>query len=298
VTVLVIDKPSGPTSFTVVQRVRRILRTGRRIGHGGTLDPLASGVLPICLGEATKLAPFLLDADKEYDAEVRFGVETDTLDAQGTVVASRDVAFDRAALEGALERFRGVIEQVPPMYSALKRDGRPLYSYARAGETVERAARTVTIHELSLVAFDGAVARLRVRCTKGTYVRVLAADLGRALGPGACLSALRRVASGPFRLEGAITLEELASRVSAGVPLPAVSLADALAHLPAVVVDGPVAQAVRRGQRVPWPDGAYDGRVRLLDDRGDLVAVAAPLAGLVRTQRVFSTPQMSDTKAG
>jgi tRNA pseudouridine55 synthase len=297
VTVLVIDKPSGPTSFDVVARVRRLLGA-KRVGHGGTLDPMASGVLPICLGEATKLAPFLLEADKEYDAEVRFGVETDTLDAEGAVLARRPVAIERGALEAALAAFRGPIEQVPPMYSALKREGRPLYSYARAGETVARAPRQVTVHELVLESWDGEAARLRVRCSKGTYVRALAADLGRALGPGAHLSALRRLASGPFRLAEAVGLEELAALVASGAALPLISLSDALAHLPLLAVDEGAALALRRGQRVAWPEGAYDGRVRVLDASGALVAVAAPEAGLVRTLRVFSPPSSSDTKAG
>jgi tRNA pseudouridine55 synthase len=301
VSVLVVDKPSGPTSFAVVKRVRRALGVRRKVGHGGTLDPMASGVLPICLGEGTKLAAFLLDADKEYEAAVRFGVETDTLDAEGTVLATRPVTLTRDDVETALEAFRGAIEQVPPMYSALKRQGRPLHAYARAGETVARAARRVTVHELLLTGYADGVAHLRVRCSKGTYVRALAADLGRALGPGAHLSALRRLASGPFRLAMALTLDELEARVASGEPLPFVSLADALAHLPALAVDDATALALRRGQRVGWPEAMpaapYDGRVRVLDGQGALVAVASPEEGAFRTWRVFSAPSSTDTHA-
>ena len=252
---LIVDKPSGPSSFTVVKRVRALLGKRReKVGHGGTLDPFASGVLPICMGEGTKVLPFLLDADKTYEAGVQFGVETDTLDVTGKVVAEHGVCdLSAVAVEAALTAFRGPIEQVPPMYSALKRDGRPLYSYARAGETVERAARKVTIHELEMVAFEAPDrARLRVRCSKGTYIRSLAADLGSRLGVGAHLVELRRTASGPFRLDQSITLDELAARVADGRPLPTLSLLEALAHLPTANVDESQALVLARGQRMDW----------------------------------------------
>ena len=253
---LVVDKPCGPSSFAVVKRVRALLGNKRRekVGHGGTLDPFASGVLPICIGEGTKILAFLLDADKSYEAVVRFGVETDTLDVTGKILAQHSVGdLSAAAIESALPSFRGPIEQVPPMYSALKRDGRPLYSYARAGETVERVARKLTIHELEMVAFDPPDrARLRIRCSKGTYIRSLAADLGTQLGVGAHLVELRRTASGPFRLEQSITLDELAVRVADGLPLPMVSVLEALAHLPAVQVDEAQALVLERGQRMTW----------------------------------------------
>jgi tRNA pseudouridine55 synthase len=252
---LIVDKPPGPTSFAVVKRVRALLGKRReKVGHGGTLDPFASGVLPICIGEGTKVLPFLLDADKAYEAVVRFGIETDTLDVTGKVVDERGVGdLSAAAIEEALTAFRGPIEQVPPMYSALKRDGRPLYSYARAGETVERAARKVTIHELEMGLFEAPDrVRLRVRCSKGTYIRSLAADLGTRLGVGAHLVELRRTASGPFRLDQSITLDELVARVADGRPLPSLSLLEALAHLPAVNVDESQALVLARGQRMDW----------------------------------------------
>lgn len=253
---LIVDKPIGPTSFAVVKRVRSLLGKQRRdkVGHGGTLDPFASGVLPICIGEGTKVLPFLLDADKTYEAGVRFGVETDTLDLTGQTVAEHSLGdLSAAVVEAALAGFRGPIEQVPPMYSALKRDGRPLYSYARAGETVERAARRVTIHELEMIAFEAPDrARLRIRCSKGTYVRSLAADLGTRLGVGAHLVELRRTASGPFRLDQAITLAELEARIANGRALPMLSLLEALAHLPTVNVDEEQALVLERGQRMDW----------------------------------------------
>ena len=252
---LIVDKPSGPTSFAVVKRVRALLGKRReKVGHGGTLDPFASGVLPICIGEGTKVLPFLLDADKAYEAVVRFGVETNTLDLTGQTVAEHPVGdLCGAAVEAALASFRGTIEQVPPMYSALKRDGRPLYSYARAGQTVERAARKVTIHELEMVGFEAPDrARLRVRCSKGTYIRSLAADLGTRLGVGAHLVELRRTASGPFRLEQSITLDEVGARLANGLALPMLSLLQALSHLPHVKVDEVQALVLERGQCMTW----------------------------------------------
>jgi tRNA pseudouridine55 synthase len=308
---LVVDKPVGPTSFTVVRRVRGALarawgqpKRELKVGHGGTLDPMASGVLPICVGEATKLAPFLLDADKEYETTVCFGTETDTLDAEGTIVATAPVTgLDAAAVEAALASFRGPISQVPPMYSALKRDGRPLYSYARAGESVERAPRAVTVHELTLLGFEPPDrARLRIRCSKGTYVRVLGADLGRALGYGAHLAALRRIASGPFHLASAVTLDELLGRIEGGQPLPFVSLGDALAHLPAVQVTEAIANALRRGQPLAWaelPEAPPGGSLRVLSDDGGLVAVVEPgEAGAVRTLRAFNVRPPTTTAPG
>lgn len=253
--ILVIDKPSGPTSFAVVKRVRAMLGIrDEKVGHGGTLDPFATGVLPICVGEGTKVLQFLLDADKSYEAQLRFGVETDTLDRTGEVVAEHALgALDAAAVESALAQFRGVIEQVPPMYSALKRDGRPLYAYARKGETVERTPRKLTIHELTLLGFEPPDrARVAIRCSKGTYIRSLAADLGQWLGVGAHLVELRRTASGPFRLDQALTLEALAARIAEGGPLPTLSILEALAHLPVVLVDDAEALVLERGQAMAW----------------------------------------------
>lgn len=297
--ILIIDKPSGPSSFAVVKRVRSLLGKRReKIGHGGTLDPFASGVLPICTGEATKVMPFLLDADKAYEAVVRFGVETDTLDRTGHVVAERPVAgLCQAAVAAELARFRGAITQVPPMYSALKREGRPLYAYARQGQIVERPARKVVVHELELVDFAAPDrACLRLRCSKGTYVRSLAADLGRSLGVGAHLLELRRTAAGPFRLDQAITLEDLAWRVAEHRPLPVLSPLAALAHLPAVKVDEEQARGLGHGQRMEW-SGFSRGRelagpvCAVLDGPGGpaLVAVVAQGSeGEVRILRGFA----------
>jgi tRNA pseudouridine55 synthase len=288
VSLLVIDKPSGPSSFAVVKRVRAVLGKRReKVGHGGTLDPFASGVLPICIGEGTKVLRFLLDADKSYEAQVRFGVETDTLDLTGQVLAEHSLGtLDAAAVEAALVDFRGAIEQVPPMYSALKRDGRPLYTYARKGETVERAARKVTIHELVMVAFEPPDrARLRVRCSKGTYIRSLAADVGQRLGVGAHLVQLRRTASGPFRLEQSISLEELGARVAAGHPLPMLSILEALAHLPTVNVDEAQTLVLERGQPMAWD--VFSGGREL---NGPVCAVRAGAGGPALVAMVTQGP--------
>jgi tRNA pseudouridine55 synthase len=291
--VLVIDKPVGPTSFDVVRKVRRAAGT-RRVGHGGTLDPAASGVLPICLGEATKLAQFLLDADKEYEFGVCFGVETDSDDATGAVTARADAgAVDEAAIRGALAAFRGAIAQVPPSYSALKRAGRPLYDYARAGEPVTAPARAVTVHELELTAFAGATAAaFRMRCSKGTYVRALARDLGRALGVGGHVTALRRTRSGPFSLAASRPLDQALAALAAGDrgALPLVSPADALRHLDRQAVTDGVARDVRLGRRVSMEAAEVKGdrRICLLDQAGGLVAVAQPRGdGTLQMLRVF-----------
>ncbi|HEV3031462.1 MAG TPA: tRNA pseudouridine(55) synthase TruB [Polyangia bacterium] len=310
--VLVVDKPSGPTSFDVVRRIKRAAHLGR-VGHGGTLDPLASGVLPICVGEGTKLAAFLLDADKEYDFTLRLGVETDTYDAQGTVTARHDPsALEEVHVRGALAVFTGRIEQTPPIYSALKRAGRPLYAYARAGDTVEIAPRAVTVRELTLTSFEGPGAvGLRVRCSKGTYVRSLAFDLGRRLGVGAHVTALRRTRCGPFALAASIPLDavlDALADVSCG-PLPVIAPADALPHLPRCSVDVAATRLLEQGKRLPW--GALEGappvtapeapRVRVLRPDGRLLAVAEPRAdGTVKTLRVFGVaePTKSAESAG
>ncbi|MDR1424059.1 MAG: tRNA pseudouridine(55) synthase TruB [Azoarcus sp.] len=206
--VLLLDKPAGMTSNAALQNARRLLNA-RKAGHTGTLDPLASGLLPLTLGEATKFSQMLLDADKVYEAGIRLGIETDSGDAEGNVLATKPVAVDEATLRYALARFTGEIEQIPPMYSALKRNGKPLYEYARAGIELERAPRKVTLSECALLRFDGCRLDVRVACSKGTYIRSLAIDIGRALGCGAHLDALRRTRIGAFDVSQAVTPDAL-----------------------------------------------------------------------------------------
>lgn len=211
--VILVDKPDGWSSNGVLQKVRWLFQA-QKAGHTGALDPLATGLLPICLGEATKFSRFLLDADKAYRATARLGVSTETLDAEGEVTQTRAVpSLSREAVEALLaERFTGAIEQVPPMYSALKRDGQKLYDLARQGKTVEREARPVQIFSLTLVALDGDELVLDVHCSKGTYIRTLVDDIGEALGCGAHITALRRTRHGRFSLDQAIALDQLMER--------------------------------------------------------------------------------------
>jgi len=248
--VLLLDKPVGPSSSAVLLAVKRLLEA-EKAGHAGTLDPLASGLLPLLFGEATKFAQFGLDSVKEYRAQVRLGVLTDTGDTEGKVLERRPVVADAAAVLGALERFRGAIEQVPPMYSALKHEGQPLYALARAGQSVERSARNITVHELELLEFAGDRLHLRVKCSKGTYIRQLAVDLGSALGTVAHLEGLRRTAVAGFRLDRAVTLEDLQTlgdEARRGWLLPADSL---LAGLPRLVLAEEQARRFLNGQAVP-----------------------------------------------
>lgn len=206
--VLLLDKPAGLSSNIALQKAKRLFRA-EKAGHTGTLDPFATGLLPLCMGEATKFSQFLLDADKIYLAQVKLGVRTSSGDPEGEVIAQRPVAISESELLAALTGFMGEIEQVPPMHSALKHAGRPLYEYARKGVEIERKARRVVVHQLELESFSGDVCTLRVHSGKGFYVRALADDLGEALGCGAHLQGLRRTGVGPFRIEQAQTLEGL-----------------------------------------------------------------------------------------
>jgi tRNA pseudouridine55 synthase len=283
--VIVVDKPAGITSFDVVARVRRVLGE-RRVGHAGTLDPMATGVLPVCVGEATKLVPFLVSGDKEYEAEACLGVTTDTLDATGTVLAETNAEnVSPADVEAALPGFRGSILQTPPMHSAVRVDGKRLYDLARQGIEVDRAARPIEVHALELIAWAPPRLGLRVRCGKGTYIRSLIADLGQALGVGAHMTALRRTRVGAFDLAAAVALDAL----DATTPLlaPAAALAD---HA-ALTLDADQVRDVRAGKvravaALPVPAGARE-HVRLLDPAGVLVAVAAARQGRLTLERVF-----------
>ena len=274
--VLLLDKPSGMTSNSALQGARRLF-SAAKAGHTGTLDPLATGLLPLCFGEATKFSADLLDADKTYEAQLLFGVTTDTGDAQGAMLLERQVAFGRSDLDAALQRFLGPISQVPPMYSALKRDGRPLYELARQGVEVERAARAVTIHELNLLELSGDSCRLRVCCSKGTYIRTLAEDIGEVLGCGAHLTALRRTAVGPLSIAEAVSLDQitaLAEEPRLGLLLPPDAL---LQSLPAVHLDDLATLRFAHGNPVPVPGAANlvatSGKCRVYGD-GRLLGVA------------------------
>jgi tRNA pseudouridine55 synthase len=206
--VLLLDKPVGLSSNDALQKAKRLFNA-KKAGHTGTLDPLASGLLPLCFGAATKFSQVSLDADKRYTATLHLGVTTSTGDLEGDIVERRDVSIDRAAIDAAVARFTGAIDQMPPMHSALKHQGRALYEYARQGIEVERATRHITIHQITVLEWQQQTLVLDVLCSKGTYVRTLAEDIGTALGCGAHLAALRRTASGPLTLDAAITLDAL-----------------------------------------------------------------------------------------
>ena len=213
--IIIIDKPQEWTSNDVVSRLRRVFNT-RRIGHGGTLDPMATGVLPVFVGRATRGVEFFEHAEKVYEATIRFGLTTDTEDITGKTITECEVHLTEEDLLAVLPKFRGDILQVPPMYSAIKVNGQKLYDLARKGREVERQPRPITIHELELLEFTGNEARLRVRCSKGTYIRTLCKDIGEALGCGGCMAALRRVEAGEYTLEGSIPLRQLLDISEAG----------------------------------------------------------------------------------
>ncbi len=247
--VLLVDKPVGPSSNAVLQRAKRLLGAARA-GHTGTLDPLASGLLVIAVGEATKFSGGILDADKSYRALLKLGERTETGDAEGPVVSRTEVKVTRDALLAALERYRGAIEQMPPLYAAIKHRGRPLYAYARRGEQVPRATRRVAIHRLELESFEGNTVGLLVECSKGTYIRALAEDIGAELGCGAHLAALGRTAVGPFALGQSMALDALeaiapAERRERLLPLEAL-----LQSWPRLTLDAPLAEQFRQGRTI------------------------------------------------
>jgi len=271
--VLLLDKAIGMTSNDALQKARRLFSAAKG-GHTGTLDPLATGLLPLCFGEATKFSADLLDADKTYEAELRLGAVTDTGDAEGQVIATAAVDVDQAAISALLPRFTGAIEQVPPMYSALKRDGRPLYELARQGIVVDRAARAITIHALDCLEFSGQRLVLRVACSKGTYIRVLAADIGQALGCGAHLTALRRTRVASLTLASAVTLAQL-EQLGETERLACLQPVDALLHtLPRVDLAAEAAQRFQHGNPVDMPAG-LNGKVRVYVD-GRLAGLGEP----------------------
>jgi tRNA pseudouridine55 synthase len=266
--ILLLDKPAGLTSNAALQVVKRLYRA-RKAGHTGSLDPLATGLLPICFGEATKISGFLLDADKHYRVQCKLGVRTNTGDAEGEVLEQRPVeGITEAALREVIAGFLGDIEQIPPMYSALKHKGERLYNLARQGVEVEREARTVTIYALELLDFGGDRAELRVHCSKGTYVRTLVEDIGAMLGCGAHVSGLRRLGVGPFDGSAMHDMEALEALASEGYPaldrllLP---IEAGLAQWPGVSLSGDAAFYLRQGQPVLVPQAPTQGWVRLYE---------------------------------
>ncbi|QXH56024.1 tRNA pseudouridine(55) synthase TruB [Pseudomonas maumuensis] len=274
--IILLDKPLGFTSNAALQKVRWLLNA-EKAGHTGSLDPLATGVLPLCFGEATKFSQYLLESDKGYETVMQLGQTTNTGDAEGEVLKTRDVTVGRADIEAVIPRFRGEILQVPPMYSALKRDGQPLYKLARAGEVVEREARSVTIGRLELLECEGTRARLSVGCSKGTYIRTLVEDIGEALGCGAYVAELRRTQAGPFALAQTVTLEELEQAHAEGgnealdrFLMPSDS---GLQDWPLVQLSEHSAFYWLHGQAVRAPDAPQFGMVRVQDHNGRFIGI-------------------------
>ncbi len=274
--VLIVKKEIGWTSHDVVAKVRGLLG-GAKVGHAGTLDPAATGVLPLLIGKATRVAEYLVGWDKEYRAVLRLGETTDTQDATGTVLQQVDTAGVNAeTLDGVVARFRGPQKQVPPMYSAVKVAGRPLYKSARAGETVERTERDIVVHELDVTAVDGRDISLRIVCSKGTYIRTLCADMGQALGVGGHLLSLERTRVGSLAIEQGVTVEQIAAHVTVGsVGTVLLTLDQVLAQLPLVTVTAEQAMRVLHGAPVGAPHDLPPtlSPIRVKDERGRLLAI-------------------------
>ena len=289
--VLLLDKPVGFSSNDALIKAKRVLNA-KKAGHTGTLDPFATGLLPLCFGEATKFSQDLLESDKTYLATVHLGITTTTGDTEGEAVETKPVDVTLDQIEAALARYRGPILQTPPMYSALKRDGKALYEYAREGIVLEREARPVTIHALTLVAYDAPFLKIAVTCSKGTYVRVLGEDIGAALGCGAHLNALRRTEVGPLTIDGMITLDDLLAHPD---PLSLLQPVDALlSSFPALELTPELARRFLQGQRLAL--GKEDivvpeqqGRVRIYHDGSLLGTGILGEYAILAPERLIST---------
>ena len=282
---LIIDKPVGPTSHDVVARVRRAAGL-KRVGHAGTLDPLASGLMLVCLGPAARFVEYLVGLDKVYETTVRLGQATTTYDAEGDVTAERPVDVTAGQIAAALAAFRGPIRQQPPVFSAVKQDGQPLYKRARRGEAVSAPLREVVIHALDLLDFAPPLLRLRVACSSGTYIRSLAHDLGAALGCGGHVAALRRTAVGRFILADAVPLDALTPENVAGHLLPPKA---AVAHLPRLDVDESDAARLVMGQRLPAAPGAAPGTMAAFGPDGQFLGVVEIDGDVIRPRKMATS---------
>lgn len=292
--VLLLDKSPGESSNAALQAVKR-LYGARKAGHTGSLDPLASGLLPVCFGEATKISAFLLDADKDYWVRARFGSRTATADREGDVVETCDAPMPtEQAIRDAASAFVGPIDQIPPMYSAVKHKGKRLYELARAGQEVERQPRRITIHAFDLLAVNGSSADLRVRCSKGTYVRTLVEDLARSLNHCAHVEELRRLGVGPFTQQGMMTHADLETVAEGegrdGLDARLQPIGSALAHWPAVALDADSGFYMQRGEAVQVPQAPTEGHVRVYDQNERLMAVGEVLEdGRIAPRRLIKS---------
>ena len=284
-----LDKPIGLSSNQALQQVKRLYQAAKA-GHTGSLDPLATGLLPICFGEATKFSHFLLNADKSYRALIKLGGTTTTGDAEGEVLTQARVKVTAKALNAALKQFIGVVEQVPPMYSALKHQGKALYEYARAGVDIERAARKVTIHEITLNRFEQDEVEVTVSCSKGTYIRTLAEDIGELLGCGAHLKGLRRLTSAHFSLENTFTLEQLEAMTNEQRDQTLLSVDAVIQNLPEVVLDETSTFYLLQGQTI-WKAGLnINGMFRIYAENGDFLGIGEQTVdGKIAPKRLLVT---------
>ena len=288
--VFLLDKPQGMSSNDIMQKVKRVFQANKA-GHTGALDPLATGMLPICLGEATKFSQFLLDADKRYVVTAKLGERTDTSDAEGQVVETRPVNVETSQILTALEQFRGDILQVPTMFSALKHNGKPLYEYARAGITVEREARPITIFELNFIEYQAPFLTLEVHCSKGTYIRTLVDDLGEVLGCGAHVTVFRRTAVADYPAEKMMTWDALQALAEQGdLDQHLLPIDTAVSKLPALKLNAEQSKGIGFGQRVKFANEAkLRGQVRLFSDKNIFLGVALiDDNNVIRPQRLIT----------
>ena len=280
--IVIVDKPQDWTSQDVVSKLRGVFKT-RRIGHGGTLDPMATGVLPVFVGRATRGVEFFEHAEKTYEAVLRLGLHTDTEDITGTVLCEKEVNISEEQFLSILEKFRGEIQQIPPMYSAIKINGQKLCDLARKGREVERQPRTITIHKLECLEFTGTTARLLVHCSKGTYIRTLCKDIGEALGCGGCMERLRRVTAGEYTIEKAVPLQTLIESEDPGqYLLPVDSMF--MAH-PAVTLTEKQEKCCRNG--VAFTCNLSEGTYRVYDQKGEFLALSHMVEGKLTTIKSF-----------
>ena len=280
--IVIVDKPEGWTSQDVVSKLRGVLKT-RRIGHGGTLDPMATGVLPVFVGRGTRGVEFFEHAEKTYEAVLRLGLHTDTEDITGTVLQEKEVNISKEQFLSALEHFRGEIRQIPPMYSAIKINGQKLCDLARKGREVERQPRTITIHKLECLEFSGNTARLLVHCSKGTYIRTLCKDIGESLGCGGCMESLRRVTAGEYTIENAVPLQTLIdSENPEAYLLPVDSM---FRNYPRVVLTEKQEKCCRNG--VAFTTNLAEGTYRVYAQNGEFLALSHMVEGKLTTIKSF-----------
>lgn len=287
--IIILDKPQGKTSHDMVNFVRRLCGV-RRVGHTGTLDPMATGVLPICVGNATKAADMLTFSDKEYVAELELGKITDTQDSQGKVLYEYAVSVSEEEIRGAVESFIGKIEQVPPMFSAIKKDGKKLYELARQGIEIEREKRKITIHDIKILEIDMERHRVKidVLCSKGTYIRTLCDDIGRKLGTGAYMTYLRRVKTGNFTAEEAKTPEELTEFQEKGeLESVMISVDSMFSDYPEIILNEKQVKSIINGVRMTWRDGEENQSYRLYDSDRKFLCISKCVEGKLRLEKSF-----------